>query len=71
MYELGREGKLMKNIKTITNWQAFVFLWRHDPEARWFWFKCFIKFTDLREDVEINLRSFGPSSEIELDNQWD
>lgn len=49
----------MKTVNMLSRREAFLWLWRKDPEARWYWFRCFIKGADLREDVLINLRQFG------------
>jgi hypothetical protein len=49
----------MKTINTISRRAAFVWLWRHDSEARWFWLLQYIKGHDLRLDVAINLRAYG------------
>jgi hypothetical protein len=49
----------MKTVNTISRWAAFVWLWRHDSEARWFWLWQFLKGHNLREEVACNLRDFG------------
>lgn len=49
----------MKSAMTLSNWAAFVWLWRHDPEAKWFWLCCYIKHAELQEDVAINYATFG------------
>lgn len=49
----------MLTVNKMTRWQAFMWLWRHDSEARWHWFKCCIMRADLRKDVTINLRDYG------------
>ena len=54
----------MKTVNTISRYAAFSWLWKHDPEAKWFWFRAFIMGANLREDVAINLRDFGLTSKI-------
>lgn len=49
----------MLSVNNMSKYQAFRWLWRNDPEARWYWFRCFLKGSDLRTDVTINLRDFG------------
>ncbi len=49
----------MKTINTISNWAAFIWLWRNDREAKWFWLRSYIMGVNLREDMAINLSDFG------------
>ncbi len=49
----------MKTVNTISKKAAFVWLWRHDPEAKWFWLLQYVKGEDLREDVAINYKDYG------------
>jgi hypothetical protein len=51
----------MKTVNTISRWAAFVWLWRHDSEARWFWLWCYLRGHNVREDMACNLRDFGRS----------
>ncbi|WP_430010232.1 hypothetical protein [Methylophaga lonarensis] len=51
----------MLTVNRMTRWQAFIWLWRHDSEARWLWFRYWLMRADLRIDVQINLRDFGVS----------
>ncbi|ASV43975.1 hypothetical protein [Pseudoalteromonas phage KB12-38] len=50
----------MTRYSSLTRYQSFRWLWRKDPEARWFWLRCWL-FTraDLKECVLENLRDFG------------
>ncbi|AWL11914.1 hypothetical protein HMF8227_01439 [Saliniradius amylolyticus] len=52
----------MKTVNTISKWAAFVWLWRHDAEAKWYWLRQLIKGVDLREAVADNLMDFGLTS---------
>lgn len=49
----------MKTVNTISRWAAFIWLWRHDSEAKWFWLRAYLAGANLRGDVAINLRDFG------------
>ena len=49
----------MLTINRMNSWQAFIWLWRNDPEAKWFWFRCFLLAKNNKEDVLINIRTFG------------
>ena len=49
----------MTTANTLTKWQAFMWLWRHDPEARWLWFKAWLSGSHLKYAVQDNLRDFG------------
>lgn len=49
----------MLTINMLTHWQAFIWLWRNDPEARWFWFKCWLFNENLNAAVQDNYRDFG------------
>tara|TARA_R110000823_G_C15952906_1_gene502414 strand:+ start:1630 stop:1848 length:219 start_codon:yes stop_codon:yes gene_type:complete len=55
----------MLRVTSLTKYQAFRWLWRFDAEAKWFWFWCFIKGSDLREDVMINLNDFGVCKRVD------
>jgi len=50
---------MMLKVSAMSNYQAFRWLWRFDPEGRKFWLISFL-FTrsELKEDVFINLRDF-------------
>lgn len=54
----------MKTATSISNYAAFVWLWRNDPEAKWFWFRCFITGNKLQQCVVDNLRDFGLTKKI-------
>lgn len=51
----------MKRWTSLTNWQAYVWLLRHDSEARWFWTKELLitKKGALKDAVGDNLRTYG------------
>jgi hypothetical protein len=49
----------MRKATSLTRYQSFRWLWRFDPEAKWFWLRCYLKGADLQQDVLINLRDFG------------
>lgn len=49
----------MTKWSSLTRYQAFRWLWRKDPEARWHWMRCYLRGANLQEDVFINLRDFG------------
>ena len=50
----------MKTVTSISRWAAFVWLWRNDSEAKWFWFKRWLlSNSNLNECVFENLRDFG------------
>jgi len=49
----------MLKVTAMSRWQAFRWLWRKDPEARWLWLMAFIRGSQLQKDVAINLRDFG------------
>lgn len=51
----------MLRVTSLTNYKAFRWLWRFDSEAKWYWLKCFALRKNLKQDVEINLRDFGPA----------
>jgi len=51
----------MKTVNTISRRAALVWLWRNDSEARWFWLLQYIRGHELRRDVVINLKQFGPT----------
>lgn len=55
----------MNTLNKLTRWQALVWLWRHDPEAKWYWLRRFLRGVHLREDVAINYRDFGLTSKGE------
>lgn len=48
----------------LSNWAAFVWLWRNDPEARWYWLYVFITIQPgdtktIQRCVVDNLYTFG------------
>lgn len=49
----------MKTPNTLSRRAALVWLWRNDPEARWFWLSAYLIGANLRHDVAINLRDYG------------
>jgi|GEM_PF-2407061 len=53
------KNKGLLTINAMSKYQAYRWLLRHDNEAWWHWTKCFLKGSDLREDVAINHRDFG------------
>ena len=56
----------MLRVTAMNNYQAFRWLWRFDNKAKWFWLKCFILGSDLKEDVAINLNDFGVVKRVDL-----
>jgi len=54
----------MLTVNSMSKRQAFVWLWRNDPEAKWFWLCRFLIGHHCREDVMINLRDFGLTAHI-------
>lgn len=52
----------MLTVNRMTRWQAFMWLWRHDAEARWFWFKRWLTGTHLKHAVMDNYRDFGATT---------
>lgn len=51
----------MKRVTSLSSYKSFRWLWRFDSEAKWFWLSCFLKGSNLQEDVIINLDTFGVS----------
>ena len=49
----------MLRVTAMSNYQSFRWLWRFDPEAKWFWLKLFLLQKNLQECVEDNLYTFG------------
>lgn len=49
----------MLTVNRMSKKQAFVWLWRNDPEAKWFWFRQYLKGRHLKDAVADNLRDFG------------
>lgn len=49
----------MLTVNRMSRWQAFVWLWRNDPEAKWFWCKLWLMGVHLKEAVRDNLKDFG------------
>lgn len=49
----------MLTTNRMTRWQAFVWLWRNDPEAKWLWLKLYLKGNHLKGSVQDNLNDFG------------
>lgn len=49
----------MLTVNAMNKRQSFVWLWRNDPEAKWFWFRCFLTGKNLKGDVLINIQTFG------------
>lgn len=50
----------MKTVRTISRYAAFVWLWRKDSDAKWFWLRCWL-FTPCNLNICVyeNLRDFG------------
>lgn len=49
----------MLTANRMSKWQAFVWLWRNDPEAKFFWFKLWLTGVHLKDAVKHNLKDFG------------
>lgn len=48
----------MLKVTSMSSYKAFRWLWRFDPEAKWYWLTRFIMNHNLKEDVLINLTDF-------------
>lgn len=50
----------MKSWRMLTRRQAFLWLWRKDPEWKWGWLKAYLfSRADLKRCVWENLRDYG------------
>lgn len=49
----------MLTVNRMTKWQAFMWLWWNDSEARWIWFKLWIRGKHLKDAVADNLACYG------------
>jgi len=49
----------MLKVTSMTNYQAFRWLWRFDAEAKWFWLFTYISGNKLQPCVADNLDTFG------------
>lgn len=49
----------MLTVNNMSKWQSFMWLWRFDSEAKFYWLKCFLLRHNLKDDVRINLSDFG------------
>jgi hypothetical protein len=56
----------MLRVTAMNKYQAFRWLWRFDSEARFFWLKCFLLGSDLKQDVIINLSDFGVVKRVDF-----
>lgn len=50
----------MTRVTRLSRYKSFRWLWRKDPEARWFWLRAYVfSRANLQECVMDNLRDFG------------
>lgn len=56
----------MLRVTAMTNYQAFRWLWRFDSEAKFYWLKCFILGSSLKESVADNLQDFGVVKRVDF-----
>lgn len=52
----------MLTINRMNRRQSFAWLWRNDPEAKWYWLRRFLSGHNCKQDVQINIRDFGVCS---------
>lgn len=56
----------MLRVTAMSKYQAFRWLWRFDSEAKFYWLKCFLLGSNLKQDVIINLNDFGVVKRVDF-----